>query len=275
MLENMMLLKNKINIMGILNVTPDSFSDGGKFACQDAAIEQAMLMLAEGADIIDIGGESTRPGANDVTVADEIKRVVPVIAAIRAISDCTLSIDTSKPDVMREAINAGANIINDVRALQEKNAIEAALELNVPVCLMHMQGHPRSMQSEPIYKNAVLEVKQFLSDRIEACLSLGMSKENIWVDPGFGFGKTLQHNLELFRAIPEFVEMGYPVVVGVSRKSMIGQILNDDSTEQSVNQRVYASTVMAAIAAQQGAQVLRVHDVKATADAIAVVNSLR
>ena len=270
-----MLLKNKINIMGILNVTPDSFSDGGKFACQDAAIEQAMLMLAEGADIIDIGGESTRPGANDVTVADEIKRVVPVIAAIRAISDCTLSIDTSKPDVMREAINAGANIINDVRALQEKNAIEAALELNVPVCLMHMQGHPRSMQSEPIYKNAVLEVKQFLSDRIEACLSLGMSKENIWVDPGFGFGKTLQHNLELFRAIPEFVEMGYPVVVGVSRKSMIGQILNDDSTEQSVNQRVYASTVMAAIAAQQGAQVLRVHDVKATADAIAVVNSLR
>ncbi len=256
--------------MGILNVTPDSFSDGGQFVTQSTALQQVKQMLADGADIIDIGGESTRPGAKDVLLNDELERVIPIINAIREFSDCLVSVDTSKADVMRKAVHAGANIINDVRALQEDDALQTAAELNVPVCLMHMQGQPRSMQKQPEYKNIVEEVKQFLQQRSQACLDAGIKKENIIIDPGFGFGKTLEHNLDLFNALDEFVKMDYPVLVGVSRKTMIGQILKD----APVNKRVYASVVMAALATQQGVQIIRVHDVKATADVIAVVNCL-
>jgi len=266
-----MNFKNKTHIMGILNVTPDSFSDGGKFTKKDLAIQQVTTMLHDGADIIDIGGESTRPGAKDVSVDEELNRVIPIIKSIRDFSDCLISIDTSKPVVMREAITAGANQINDVRALQEDNALQTATELNVPVCLMHMQGQPRSMQSQPSYNDVVAEVKKFLEQRIKACKIAGIRKENILIDPGFGFGKTLEHNLELFRSMNTFVNMGYPVVVGVSRKTMIGQILNNASVEN----RIHGSVVMAALAAEKGAQILRVHDVKATADAIAVINSLK
>ena len=257
--------------MGILNVTPDSFSDGGEFINPIAAIQQVKKMLADGADIIDIGGESTRPGAKDVSVEEELERVLPVIKAIRKFSDCLISVDTSKAIVMREAVSAGANIINDVRALQEEHALETAADLGVPVCLMHMQGQPRSMQTQPIYRDVVSEVKQFLQQRIQACLDTGIKKENIIIDPGFGFGKSLQHNLDLFKALNQFVEMNYPVLVGVSRKSMIGQILND----APVDERVTASAVMAGFAAQHGVQLLRVHDVKETADSIVVVNSLK
>lgn len=264
-------LIKKTHVMGILNVTPDSFSDGGKYFKPDFAIQQVKTMLAEGADIIDIGGESTRPGAKDVSVEDELDRVLPVIKAIREFSDCLISIDTSKAAVMRKAVSAGANIINDVRALQEEQALEAVAELNVPVCLMHMQGEPRSMQTEPVYSDVVSEVKSFLQSRIKACVNAGIKKENIIIDPGFGFGKSLEHNLTLFKALGEFVNMKYPVLVGVSRKSMIGKILND----AGVDDRVYASAVMAALAVQHGVQMLRVHDVKATVDSIAVVNSLK
>lgn len=257
--------------MGILNVTPDSFSDGGKFVNPDAAVKQVKHMLADGADIIDIGGESTRPGAKAVTVNEELKRVIPVIQTIREFSDCLISIDTSKATVMREAIAAGANIINDVRALQEDDTLSTAAELDVPVCLMHMQGRPRSMQSQPTYKDVVAEVKTFLQQRIKSCLDAGIKKHNIIVDPGFGFGKSLEHNLSLFSSLGEFVAMGYPLLVGVSRKSMLGKILNNAPADE----RVYASVVMAALAAQKGARILRVHDVKATADALAVINSLK
>jgi len=269
-----MKLENKTIIMGVLNVTPDSFADGGKFSQIDAAVQQVKVMLEAGADIIDIGGESTRPGALDVSIEDELQRVIPIIRAIRNFSDCVISIDTSKPHVMRDAIAAGANMINDVRALQEANASQVAAELDVPICIMHMQGQPRSMQAEPQYENVVKDVQQFLIERIKACVDVGIRKDNVIIDPGFGFGKTLQQNLELFRALDEFVKMGYPVLVGVSRKSMLGKILNDDSSEKSVNERIYASVVMAAMAAQQAVKIVRVHDVKATADALAVIDSL-
>lgn len=264
-------LIKKTHVMGILNVTPDSFSDGGKYFKPDFAIQQVKKMLAEGADIIDIGGESTRPGAKDVSVDDELARVLPVIKAIREFSDCLISIDTSKAIVMREAVLAGANIINDVRALQEEQALEIVAELQVPVCLMHMQGQPRSMQTQPVYNDVVSEVKDFLQQRIKACEKAGVNKENIIIDPGFGFGKTLEHNLTLFKALDEFVEMDCPVLVGVSRKSMIGQILDDAPVEE----RIHASVVMAALAVQRGVELIRVHDVKATVDSIAVINSLK
>lgn len=262
--------KQRTYIMGILNVTPDSFSDGGQFTTQSTALQQVKQMLTDGADIIDIGGESTRPGAKEVSLNDELERVIPVIKAIREFSDCLISVDTSKAYVMREAIYAGANIINDVRALQENNALQTVAELNVPVCLMHMQGQPRSMQSQPEYSNVVDEVKQFLQQRAQACLDAEIKKDNIIIDPGFGFGKTLEHNLSLFNALDEFVEMHYPVLVGISRKTMIGKILKD----APVTERTHASVAMAALAAQQGVQIVRVHDVKATADALAVVHCL-
>jgi len=274
-----MQLENKTYIMGILNVTPDSFSDGGEFINPTAAIKQVKKMLSDGADIIDIGGESTRPGAKNVSVDDELERIVPIIKAIREFSECLISVDTSKAIVMREAVAAGANIINDVRALQGDACLDTAAKLNVPVCLMHMQGQPRSMQTKPTYDDVVLEVKQFLNKRIQACLDAGIKQEKIMIDPGFGFGKTLEHNLTLFKALEEFVDMNYPVLVGVSRKSMIGQILNDGvvdtRVDATIDDRVYASAVMAALAAQHGVQILRVHDVKATADAIAVVDCLK
>jgi len=251
-------------IMGILNVTPDSFSDGGLFVKKEAALNYVQKMILEGADIIDIGGESTRPGASDVSVDEECQRVIPLINAIREISDIPVSIDSSKTEVMRQAILAGASMINDVNALQADGAVALAAELNVPVCIMHMQGKPRTMQHTPSYKNVVSEVKEFLQQRIKACIDAGMNKNNISIDPGFGFGKALEHNLSLFKHLNEFTELGVPLLVGVSRKSMIGAVLNGAPADQ----RLHGSIALATLAAWMDAKILRVHDVKATADAL-------
>jgi len=258
-------------IMGILNVTPDSFSDGGLFVNSDIAINYVKQMIADGADIIDIGGESTRPGAKEVSSEEELQRVIPIIKAIRQFSDVAISIDTSKPEVMREAIKAGADMINDVNALQAENAIETAVELNVPVCLMHMQGKPRTMQSNPVYTDVVEEVIAFLKNRISVCHNAGISSENIIVDPGFGFGKTLEHNLTLFKHLEEFTKLDCAVLVGVSRKSMIGAILDNAPADE----RLYGSVALATLAAWKNANILRVHDVKATADALKLCQAVK
>jgi dihydropteroate synthase len=254
------------NVMGILNVTPDSFSDGGRFIGRDAALGQALAMVNEGADIIDIGGESTRPGATAVSVDQELQRVIPVIEAVREVTSLPISIDTSKPRVMREAVAAGASLINDVRALREEGALEAAAELGVPVCLMHMRGEPRTMQEQPQYKDVVAEICDFLAGRVEACEGAGLNRGQLLVDPGFGFGKRLEHNLELLRRLGEFRRLGLPLLVGISRKSMIGAILG----EVPVEERSHGSVAAALIAASQGASVLRVHDVRASVDALKV-----
>ncbi|NOR52164.1 MAG: dihydropteroate synthase, partial [Gammaproteobacteria bacterium] len=215
---------NQPQVMGVLNVTPDSFSDGGRFNRFDDAFRRAQQMVADGAAIIDIGGESTRPGAAAVSAEDEINRVVPVIAALAQEIDVPISIDTSKPEVMAAAVNAGAGMINDVNALQAAGALEQAASLEVPVCLMHMQGEPRTMQQNPSYQNVVEEIYNFLEQRIEACVAAGIARDNIVVDPGFGFGKTLEHNLELLNRLSRFRDLEVPVLVGISRKSMIAQI---------------------------------------------------
>ena len=251
-------------IMGILNLTPDSFSDGGLFLKKDNAINHVNQMISDGAQIIDIGGESTRPGASDVSVDEECQRVIPVIAAIREISDIPISIDTSKTDIMQQAISSGASMINDVNALRADGAVELAAELDVPVCIMHMQGSPRTMQHTPSYKDVVQEVKTFLEERIDVCLKAGIKRSNIIIDPGFGFGKTLEHNLSLFKHINEFKKLDCPLLVGVSRKSMIGQVLNDAPADE----RLYGSLALATLAAWMDTNILRVHDVKATADAL-------
>lgn len=259
--------------MGILNVTPDSFSDGGRFDRRETALQHALQMLREGADIIDIGGESTRPQAQPVSAQEELDRVIPVIEAIRQQSDALISIDTSKAVVMREAVAAGANIINDVLALRVDGALTAATDLDVPVSLMHMQGEPRTMQAAPQYADVVAEVKEFLQARINACVSAGIHKENLWIDPGFGFGKTVTHNLTLLHHLQEFQAFGVPILVGLSRKSMIGALLNN----MPVEDRLSASLALAVIAAQSGANIIRVHDVKPTVDALAMwqaVNSV-
>ncbi|WP_413692538.1 dihydropteroate synthase [Psychromonas sp. KJ10-2] len=256
-------------IMGILNVTPDSFSDGGKFAQVEQAVGRAREMLEQGATIIDIGGESTRPGADDVVLADELARVIPVIQAIKQELDCWISIDTSKAEVMREAVKAGADIINDVRALQEEGALVAAVEAGVPVCLMHMQGQPRSMQSAPDYQDVVAEVKAFLIERSKQCIDQGIKRENIIIDLGFGFGKSLQHNFDLLNATQGFIDLGFPVLTGVSRKSMFGQLLNRD-----INDRLAGSLAGAMIAMQQGSKIIRVHDVRETVDVMKVLQQI-
>lgn len=258
-------------IMGILNVTPDSFSDGGKFVNKDQALFHVQQMIADGADIIDVGGESTRPGAQAVSVDQELQRVIPVIEAIREISDIPISIDTSKPQVMLAAVNAGASLINDVNALRAEGAVVTAAELNVPVCLMHMRGEPRTMQQNPHYDDVVHEVKSFLAERIAACVAGGIARENIIIDPGFGFGKTLQHNLVLFKHLESLHELGAPLLVGVSRKSMLGALLNNAPVEE----RLYASIAMATLANWLGAQIIRVHDVKATHDALRVSSAVK
>jgi len=255
--------------MGILNITPDSFSDGGQFLATEDAIRQALTMVEDGADIIDIGGESTRPGADEVSIDDELARVLPVIESLRQQSDVTISIDTSKAEVMRAAVGAGANMINDVAALQMENAMQAAVELDVSVCLMHMQGEPRTMQQSPEYTAGVVyEVKTFLADRMEAAISAGIRKTNLLIDPGFGFGKTLQHNYQLLAGLNELSDLGLPVLVGLSRKSMIGNVLNTD-----VDDRLAGSLAAAVIAVRNGATVLRVHDVRETAQAMAIINA--
>ena len=257
-------------VMGILNLTPDSFSDGGLFLHPDAAIERVKQMIEEGADIIDIGGESTRPGAQPMTAEEEIQRVVPVIEALRLKYDIPVSIDTSKAEVMSAAVAAGANLINDVRALQEPGAIETAAELQVPVCLMHMQGQPRTMQQKPQYADVVSEVKSFLLQRVLACVDAGLKREKLLIDPGFGFGKTLDHNLSLLKHLSEFVSMELPVLVGISRKSMLGAILDAE-----VDQRLAGGLATTALGFEAGARVFRVHDVKATVDMLKVCQAVR
>lgn len=256
-------------VMGILNVTPDSFSDGGHFANVDNAFKQASKMVEQGATIIDIGGESTRPGAADVATQEELDRVIPVIEKMSQHLDCWISIDTSKAIVMTEAVNAGAHIINDVRALQEEGALQAAVAAGVPVCLMHMQGAPRSMQSAPEYTDLLKEVQSFLLQRAQVCIKAGIKKDNIILDLGFGFGKQLKHNFELLSATKQFVTLGYPVLTGVSRKSMFGQLLNRD-----INGRLAGSLAGALIAIQQGSQIIRVHDVAETIDIIKVLQEV-
>jgi dihydropteroate synthase len=260
---------NSPKVMGILNVTPDSFSDGGSYTNIDSAIKQAEKMIEQGASIIDIGGESTRPGASDVSLQDELDRVIPVIEKIHENLDCWISIDTSKAKVMQEAVNAGADLINDVRALTEEGALQAAVQADVPVCLMHMQGAPRSMQSAPEYEDVVAEVKSFLLQRVSRCLNAGIRKENIILDLGFGFGKQLKHNFQLLAATREFVDLGYPLLTGVSRKSMFGQLLDRD-----INNRLAGSLAGALIAAQQGSQIIRVHDVAETVDVFKVLQAV-
>jgi dihydropteroate synthase len=257
-------------IMGILNVTPDSFSDGGNFNNIELAFEQAKKMIEQGADILDIGGESTRPGAAEVTIQEELDRVIPIIKRMSSELDCWISIDTSKAVVMQEAINAGAHIINDVRALQEENALTVAAKLEVPVCLMHMQGVPRSMQTAPSYENVIEEVKSFLLERVDTCLKAGICQENIILDLGFGFGKSLDHNIELLAATAQFVDLKYPILTGVSRKSMFGEWLNRD-----INNRLAGSLAGAMIAMQQGSQIIRVHDVAETVDVMKVLQKIR
>ncbi|EDY85848.1 dihydropteroate synthase [gamma proteobacterium HTCC5015] len=258
------------SIMGILNLTPDSFSDGGAYTHIDSALAQAERLLDEGADIIDVGGESTRPGARAVSAEEELKRVIPVIKRLSKHFDCPISIDTSKAEVMRAAVDAGANMINDVRALQEDGALTTAASLQVPVCLMHMQGQPRTMQSSPHYRDVVDEVMAFLDSRKNACVEAGIKDDQIVYDPGFGFGKTLAHNCELFQQLPRIVEAGYPVLVGVSRKRMIG-----DLTGRSTDKRVVGSAAAAALATFMGAKILRVHDVAQTRDAVRVAHGIR
>lgn len=265
-----LLKTDKTKIMGVLNVTPDSFYDGGRYMDLSAAWRQADEMIAAGADIIDIGGESTRPGAQAVDVDEELRRVLPAIQEIRRHSGIPISIDTSKADVMREAIKAGANMINDVRALREPNALATAAALRVPVCLMHMQGEPRTMQDSPDYADVVNDVCDFLGQRIAACEAAGIRREDIVIDPGFGFGKTVQHNLRLLRRLGRFNELGLAVLVGVSRKSMLGTIL-----DKPAEQRLFGSVALATLACWFGATLLRVHDVAATVDAVKVCEAVR
>ncbi|HEB56822.1 MAG TPA: dihydropteroate synthase [Gammaproteobacteria bacterium] len=257
--------------MGILNITPDSFSDGGRFFNPDDGLRQMEKMLAEGTDIIDIGGESTRPGAQAVSLEEELARVIPLIERLRAESDIFISVDTSKAVVMREAVAAGADMINDVRALREPGALQTAAALQTPVCLMHMQGQPRSMQRQPEYQDVVAEVKAFLDARVNVCEKAGIAREQLVIDPGFGFGKTLEQNLTLFRQLPDFQSFGRPILVGVSRKSMIGAVL-----DIPVQERMPASVALAGLAVWLGASIIRTHDVRETADAVkmclAVVN---
>ena len=252
-------------IMGILNFTPDSFSDSGQFFSLDKALFQVEKMLNEGATIIDIGGESTRPMAEEVSETEELQRVIPLVEAVQKRFDCWISVDTSKAIVMQEAAKVGMDLINDIRALREPGALEIAGQLNLPTCIMHMQGQPRTMQANPHYDDVVQDVYQFLSDRTQACLAAGIAEENIIWDMGFGFGKTVQHNYKLLQQLSHFCESGYPVLVGLSRKSMIGAVLDKPVTE-----RVVGSVAGALIAAQNGATILRVHDVAATADALKV-----
>ncbi len=247
-------------IMGILNITPDSFSDGSQYNNVEQAFERARQMQQAGVDIIDIGGESTRPGAADVSAEQEIERVVPVISRIKKLG-IAISIDTSKSQVMQAAVEAGATMINDVRALTEENALQMAARLKVPVCLMHMQGQPRSMQKVPDYQNVVQQVIRFLLQRVKACENAGIDKSLVSIDPGFGFGKSLSHNLKLLEQLERIVELGFPVLAGLSRKSMLGEITN-----KSVEQRLSASLAVAQIAMQKGARIIRVHDVAETID---------
>lgn len=256
-------------IMGIVNITPDSFSDGGQYLQHDAALSYAHRLIAEGANILDLGGESTRPGALVVSVQEELDRVMPVIEGLRG-APIPLSIDTSKPEVMRAAIAAGASMVNDINALQNPEALNIAAASEIAVCLMHKQGTPQTMQRQPQYQNVVEEVQQFLRERITAVQAAGVSQQRIIIDPGFGFGKTLVHNLALLQQLKYFAGLGMPLLVGLSHKSMLGAI-----TGQDVAHRVHASVAAALLAVERGANIVRVHDVQATADALKVWQAVR
>ncbi|MDP3609418.1 MAG: dihydropteroate synthase [Methylophilus sp.] len=257
------------HVMGIVNITPDSFSDGGKFTHTSAAVEHALNLLRQGADILDIGGESTRPNATPVSLQEELDRVIPVIEALAGKISVPISIDTYKPEVMAAAIQAGASMVNDVRALQEIGALEVVAKCDVGVCLMHMQGTPQTMQVNPMYEDVVQEVKVFLAERVAACMAAGMSKDRIVLDPGFGFGKTRAHNILLIQELAALQSLGYPLLVGLSRKSVLGQM-----TGQDVEARLHASVAAAVISALKGAKIVRVHDVKATVEALKVVAAI-
>ncbi len=250
-------------VMGVLNVTPDSFSDGGRYRHLEAAVEHALRMEQDGAGIIDIGGESTRPGAPDVSLEEELARVIPVIEALRPHLSVPISIDTQKAGVMTAAVEAGAGLINDVNALQSPGALDAALQAGVPVCLMHMQGNPRTMQVDPEYADVVEEVRNFLLARAAACEAAGIPSGRILLDPGFGFGKHLGHNLRLLKTLDRLTGAGYPILVGLSRKSMIGRVLGLET-----DQRLHPSVALAVLAVWQGARIVRAHDIRATVEAI-------
>jgi len=252
-------------VMGVLNVTPDSFSDGGQYLEVDKAVEHALQLVSEGADIIDVGGESTRPGASSVSFAEEIDRVIPVIEGIARASSVLISIDTSKPEVMKAAAAAGAGLINDVRALSGDGAMAAAADLGLPVCLMHMQGQPSNMQVNPTYANVVDEVRNYLLGRAKACIDSGIPRDRILLDPGFGFGKSLQHNLDLLRHLDRIVDTGYSVLAGLSRKSMIGALLGDPGCN-----RLTGSVTLALYAVRKGVHIVRVHDVAQTVEALTI-----
>lgn len=261
--------------MGIVNVTPDSFSDGGKFAATNLAIEHALRLASEGADILDIGGESTRPNATPVSLQEELDRVIPVIEGLVKQVNIPLSIDTYKPQVMQAAIDAGASMVNDVRALQEDGALEIVAKSNAGVCLMHMQGTPQTMQNHPHYDDVVNDIKTFLKARLQATMNetnghACIEASRIVLDPGFGFGKTREHNITLIRKLESFAELGQPLLVGLSRKSVLGQV-----TGNNVDARLYASIAASVIAAQKGARILRVHDVGATVEALKVVSAIQ
>ena len=257
-------------VMGIVNVTPDSFSDGGQFAASNLAADHALKLVEEGAAILDIGGESTRPNATPVGLQEELDRVIPVIEALVSQVNIPISIDTYKPQVMQAAINAGASIVNDVRALQEEGALQVVSESNAGVCLMHMQGTPQTMQDNPQYDNVVYEVRDFLVARLQTCIDVGIAKNRILLDPGFGFGKTRAHNIALIRQLESFAALGQPLLVGLSRKSVLGEMTGND-----VDARLYASIAASVIAAQKGAKILRVHDVKAMVEALKVVSAIQ
>ncbi|MDU7482744.1 MAG: dihydropteroate synthase [Hafnia alvei] len=255
-------------VMGILNVTPDSFSDGGKHNGLDAALRHAEAMISAGATIIDVGGESTRPGAAEVSTEEELERVVPIVELIARYFDVWISVDTSKAEVITASAQAGATLINDIRSLSEPGALEAAAQSGLPICLMHMQGDPKTMQHKPVYTDVVAEVDSYLTSQIERCTSAGIDKSRLLIDPGFGFGKNLEHNYQLLAHLAHFHHFGLPLLVGMSRKSMIGQLLKVGPT-----QRVTGSVACAVIAAMQGAHIIRVHDVKETVEAMRVVEA--
>ncbi len=255
-------------VMGIVNVTPDSFSDGGLYASTNDAVLQAERLIREGVDILDIGGESTRPGSIPVSSEEELRRVLPVVQALANV-DIPISVDTSKPEVMLETIKAGANMINDINALQSPGALEVVADSDVTICLMHMQGRPKYMQSDPQYKDVIAEIKYFLQQRIDVVKAAGIAPDRIVIDPGFGFGKTLEHNLKLLRYLDQFIDLSVPIMAGLSRKSMLKEI-----TGNKKGDLVYPSIAAALMAAVNGARILRVHDVKATKDALKVYNSV-
>lgn len=261
----------RILVMGIVNVTPDSFSDGGRFDSVDKALAHARRLVGEGADMLDVGGESTRPGAGPVDAGAEIERVAPVVEAIRSELDVPVSIDTMKAEVMRAAVAAGAAMINDVNGLRDPQALAAAVSLDVPVCIMHMQGEPRTMQQNPHYADVVEDLLMFFRERVTACLNAGLAQRNLVLDPGFGFGKSLEHNLDLLDRFSRFREFGLPLLAGLSRKSMLGRITGRENADE----RVAASVAGAVLAAERGADILRVHDVAETVDAVKVIHALR